>query len=125
MRYIEAPHVGAPSAIQVGDGVGVLWCMPPGPEGLGLAGLPRQTQDLDEQQRSAHNRPSAAPVALGMLAVCLEVQPGPRAHPHRAVLRVRDGELSGGVGQVAGASQANLWPCRRGRPVRGWVVGSA
>ena len=98
MRYIEAPHVGAPSAIQVGDGVGVLWCMPPEPEGLRLAGLLGQTADLDEQQRPAHNRPSAARVALGMLAVRLGMQPRPRPHAHRAVLRVRDGELSGGGG---------------------------
>jgi hypothetical protein len=98
MLHIEAPHVGAPGAIQGGNGVASLGRRPPQPEGLGLAGLLGQTADLDEQERPAHDRASAARIALGMLAMGLGMQPGPRPHTHGAVLGVFHRDLIGGSG---------------------------
>lgn len=90
---IEAPHVGAPGAISVGD-LGIWWAMPPEPERLGLAGPLGQAADLDEQQRAAHKWRSSLRIALGVLTLGLGVQPRPRPHAHHAVLLVLDGTIA-------------------------------
>jgi hypothetical protein len=96
MLHIEAAHVGAPGAIQVRDGVVILGCMPPEPKRLGLARLLGQTADLDQEERPADDRASAARIAQGMLAMCFGVQSGPRPHAHRAILSVlTDSPVSG------------------------------
>jgi site-specific DNA recombinase len=107
---IEAAHVGAPGAIQVWNGRGNLGHMPPQPERLRRAGVLAQTADLDEQERAADNRPLAARIPPRMLTVCLGVQSRPRAHAHRAILLIRDGEVICRGRPGLRRIKANLWP---------------
>jgi hypothetical protein len=117
----EAPHVGAPGAIQVGD-LGIGWAMPPQPEGLRLPGPLGQTADLDEQQRPAHNWGSSPRIALGVLALGLGVQPRPRPHAHCAILLVLDRQIASRRGPRLGRITHKFVPMTAGPP-SAWLCG--
>jgi Recombinase/Recombinase zinc beta ribbon domain len=99
---VEAPHVGAPGAIQIGDGPQILGRVPPEPERLRLAGVLGQATDLNEQERSWDKGSATARIALGVLPLGLGMQPGPRTHAHRAILLILDSKVIGRDGPSLG-----------------------
>src|SRR5260221_1838424 len=96
--------------------------MPPEPEGLWRTRLLGQSGDLDEQEGSAHDGPSTARVAPGVLPVGLGVQPLPGAH--YAVLCVLNGEVPvwGGPRGRQVADELHAMASRTAGPwLGGWV----
>src|SRR5919199_4595673 len=95
----EPAAVGSPEQIKVW----LAFSAPPQPQRLWLAGLPRQSLHLDQDDRPSHDGRFLEGLLSMWTALELGMQPGPRSHPHLPIVLV-----------VAGMLMSRLWP-------GGWV----